>query len=59
MRKFQDTFETRKRSFINAFSICMTVPLRWSVKLYAIMNIREKTTLTTLANIFRTTTAMG
>ena len=24
---FQDTFETRKRSFINAFSICMTVPL--------------------------------
>ena len=23
MRNFQDTFETRKRSLINAFSICM------------------------------------
>ena len=28
MRNFQDTFETRKRSFSNAFSICMTAPLR-------------------------------
>ena len=28
MRNFQDTFETNKRSFISAFSICMTVPLR-------------------------------
>ena len=27
MRKFQDTFETRKRSFNSAFSICVTVPL--------------------------------
>ena len=27
MRNFQDSFETRKRSFISAFSICMTVPL--------------------------------
>ena len=27
MRNFQDTFETRKRSFISTFSICMTVPL--------------------------------
>ena len=27
MRNVQDTFETRKRSFISAFSICMTVPL--------------------------------
>ena len=27
MQKFQDTFETRKRPFISAFSICMTVPL--------------------------------
>ena len=24
---FQDTFETRKRSFIGAFSICMTLPV--------------------------------
>ena len=28
MRHFQDGFETHKRSFINGFSICMTVPLR-------------------------------
>ena len=27
MRNFQDTLETRKESFITAFSICMTVPL--------------------------------
>ena len=27
MLHFQDTFETRKRSFISAFSVCMTVPL--------------------------------
>ena len=27
MRNFHDTFETNKRSFISAFSICMTVPL--------------------------------
>ena len=30
MRNFQDTFETRKRSFISVFSICMTAPLRVS-----------------------------
>ena len=28
MRKFQYTFETCKRSFIRAFSIYMTVPLK-------------------------------
>ena len=28
MRNFQDTFKTRKRSFISTFSICMTVPLK-------------------------------
>ena len=27
MRKFQNKFETRKRSFISAFLICMTEPL--------------------------------
>ena len=27
MRNFQDIFGTRKRSFISAFPICMTVPL--------------------------------
>ena len=30
MQIFQDFFETRKRSFISAFSICMTVPLNES-----------------------------
>ena len=28
MRNFQDTIETHKRSFISAFSICMTVSLK-------------------------------
>ena len=28
MRNFQGTFETSKQSFISAFLICMTVPLR-------------------------------
>ena len=32
MRNFQDTFETRKRSIIGDFSICMTVPLRREIK---------------------------
>ena len=27
MRIFQDPFETRKRSFVSTFSICITVPL--------------------------------
>ena len=27
MQNFQDTFETRKRSFVSAFSIYMTLPL--------------------------------
>ena len=34
MGKFQDTFETRKRSFISAFLICMTVPLSYYVELF-------------------------
>ena len=32
MQNCPDTFETRKRSHISAFSICMTVPLKWAVK---------------------------
>ena len=32
MSNFQDTFETRKRSFISTFSICMTVPLNCYVE---------------------------
>ena len=27
MQNFQDTFDPRKRLFINTFSICMIVPL--------------------------------
>ena len=26
MQNFQDAFETRKQSFVSAFSICVTVP---------------------------------
>ena len=29
MQNFQNTFETRKRSFFSAFSICMTVLLKF------------------------------
>ena len=29
MRNFHDNFKTPKRSFISAFSICMTVPLTY------------------------------
>ena len=29
MQNFQDTFETLKRSFISAYSVCMTVPLKY------------------------------
>ena len=32
MQNFQNTFKTRKRSFISVFSICMTVPLIFEVK---------------------------
>ena len=31
MRNFQDTFETRKRSFITAFSTCITVLLIYNI----------------------------
>ena len=32
MRNFADTFKTRERSFISAFSICMNVPLKDELK---------------------------
>ena len=32
MRNFQDTFETRKRSFISNVAICVTIPLIREVK---------------------------
>ena len=38
MRNFKDTFKTRKRSFISAFSICMTVHLNISEKDYVFIN---------------------
>ena len=28
MQNFLDTFETRKQSFINDFSVCMAIPLK-------------------------------
>ena len=31
MQNFQDTFETRKRSFISAFFICMAVPIMFYI----------------------------
>ena len=31
MRNFQDTFETRNGLFVSAFSIYMTVPLKFTV----------------------------
>ena len=34
MRNFQDTFETRKRSFNSAFSICIAVPLNYELRVY-------------------------
>ena len=37
MRNFSDTVETRKRSFISAFSTCMTVPL--ILVLYALLTL--------------------
>ena len=33
MRNFQDAFETRKRSFISVFSICITLPLKLRIPL--------------------------
>ena len=38
MLNFQDTFETRKRSFIIPFSICMTVSLSYKSYLYFIFS---------------------
>ena len=37
MRNFQDTIETPKRSFISAFSMCMTLHLSYKVS-YHIFN---------------------
>ena len=43
MRNFQYTFETRKRSFISAFSICMTVLLMkfWKRKFNLVLSFRD------------------
>ena len=43
MRDFQDTFETCKRSFINVFSICMTVPLSKKTDNLTLLSIILKT----------------
>ena len=42
MQNFQDSFETRKRSLISAFSICMTVPLKFMTSSYCLnKNLRH------------------
>ena len=46
MQNFQDTFETRKRSFISVFSICMTVPLSFYGTPFSFLQI----TVTTIAD---------
>ena len=54
MQNFQNTFDTRKRSSISAFSICMTVPLiEWEVKkIENIVNARLTQALLQLLFIF-------
>ena len=42
MRNYEDTFKTRKESFISAFSICMAVPLN--------MNLQIKYTMTSFSH---------
>ena len=45
MRSFQGTFETRKRSFISAISICMTVHLNlmeYSMKILGVHILYNK-----------------
>ena len=39
-RNCEDTLEKRKRSFICAFSICMTVPLTWNLKSTTLKNLQ-------------------
>ena len=53
MRNFQDTFETRKRSFISTFSICMTVPLKEELARYFInaLVFSDRKSLSTSKNL--------
>ena len=54
MRNFQDTFETRKRSIISAFYICITVPLillSFVVLLFLVDMFNEKAPFLTRKNI--------
>ena len=39
-QNFQDAFETRKRSFINAFSVCMTLPLKLMIYIMTCTTIK-------------------
>ena len=39
MQNFQDTFKTRNRSCIGAFSICMTVPLTFVILLFVLIKL--------------------
>ena len=53
MRNFQDTFETRKRSFISVFSISMTITLKSIIKIYVatIESVQLSTTLKTTPKV--------
>ena len=42
MQNFQDTFETHKRLFIIIFSICMTVPLMYSLNADDFMKLQKE-----------------
>ena len=59
MRNFQDTFETRKRSFISAFSICMTAPLMCSMKKHPPVCSIKKGVLKNFAELTRNLSGPG
>ena len=41
MRNFADTFETRKRSFISAFSIYITVPFHTRIRFQKLKKFKK------------------
>ena len=50
MQNFQDSFEARKRSFIRAFSICMTVPLKATFSLFQLLSLQLRKTFLTISD---------
>ena len=59
MRNFEDPFETRQRSFISAFSICMTVPFRFHHTSTRFQNIRKFKKFPELVRKIRTSAEHG